>query len=312
MPPEDFPKRPDAHISEDVSIRVFQECMPEKWIFRDQGSRNDYGIDAEVELVRPDGKLRGDIVKVQLKGKANVDFNSDGIASVGGIKQSTLRYWLSLSRYANVIVSVTDNAEHQTYATPVFWEAVERLDGKDETRSVHFRKESSLKTPVGRAFFAIAALQRPWDTIRAHEELLRTLPRTLYDFLWVNQADAWMTQDNSEVVQRWLRLGRQLLGVHLAESDASLFNFGAWCAESEKTWGDSPMYGTLSKAYLKTFPLVFEEMSRLSDKVRRGSYFFEREAREYLDLVANTPLPNVFTRDGIDRFVEEHEIPEPR
>ncbi len=312
MPDDEFPQRSDQQVSEDASIRVFHDCLPSKWIFRDQGTKNDYGIDAEVELVTGEGEVRGDLAKVQLKGQASVDFNSEGVAAVGGIKQTTLRYWLGLSRYANVIVAVTDNANREAYFTPVFWEAVERLDGAAETRSIHFDRRWSLKSDVGPSLFAFSVLERPWDIIRAHEDLLRGLAYTLHDFLWVFQADAWMTHERSEFVERWLRLDRQVLGQGVKREHEQLFDFDYWREKSEKQWGDSPMYGTLRSTYLETFALVFPEMSRISTRVKKGAYFFAREAPEYLRLVQRTDLPARVDYDGIAKFVQDARIEEPR
>jgi hypothetical protein len=309
---DEFPQRSEQQVSEDASVRVFHDCLPPKWIFRDQGTKNDYGIDAEVELVTSEGTVRGDLAKVQLKGQASVNFNEEGIASVGGIKQSTLRYWLGLSRYANVIVAVTDNTAREAYFTPVFWEAAERLDGTDATRSIHFDRKWSLKTDVGRALFTLATLNRPWEAIRAHEDLLRSLPRTLRDFLWVFQADPWMTQDPSEIIERWLRLGRQLLGHRLKSEQEPLFDFEYWREKSEKRWGDSPMYGTLRSTYVETFAVVFPEMRRISMLVKKGAFFFAREAPEYLQLVQQTAMPEQVDYDGIAKFVQGTKIEMPR
>jgi hypothetical protein len=308
---DDFPQRPEQHVSQDTSIRVFQECLPEKWIFRDQGIRNDYGLDGEVELVTETGSLRGKVAKVQLKGRAQVTFNEDRVAAVGGIKQSILRYWLALSRYTNVIVVVTDNAARESYFTPVFWEATLRLDGSDETRSLHFQQPWSLRTPQGPGLFELSVIERPWNVIRAHEELLRALPRMFHDFLWVFQADPWMPNGRPEVVERWLRYGRQLLDVGVAANVEPLFDFAYWRDESQNQWGDSPMYGTLRSTYLKTFPLVFQEMRRISELVLRGQYFWSREAFDYFELVRETPVPTAFDYDSVERFVSENRIDDP-
>jgi hypothetical protein len=172
--------------------------MPAKWIFRDQGTRNDYGIDAEVELVSLAGESRGHIAKVQLKGRETLEPNEDGSFSVGGMKQTTLRYWLGLSRCANVIVALTDNAKRDVYFTPVFWQAAALLDGMDSTKIVCFRPEWRLKADVGPCLFEVATTERPWTIVRMHEELLRAPPKTLHGFLRVFQADAWSIHDPSE------------------------------------------------------------------------------------------------------------------
>lgn len=308
----EFPQRPLQHVSEDVSIRVFQECMPATWVFRDQSTRNDYGVDAEVELVTPDGEMHGHIAKVQLKGKDSLSRNEDGSISLGGIKQTTLRYWLGLSRYANVIVAVTDNSTREAYVAPIFWQATKLLDGTTATKTIRLPQDSRLKGPKGPELFTLATIDRPWDMIRAHEELLRALPRVLHDFLWVFQADPWMIHDPSDVTQQWLRNGRALLGPVVGPDEEPLFDFRAWREKSERDWGDSPMYGTMREAYFRTLPLVFTQMAILSELVQQAQYFWSREALEYLLLVEATPIPERYDWDGIAAFVEAHKIEAPR
>jgi hypothetical protein len=306
-----LPRRSRQHVSEDISIRVFQRCLPAHWIFRDQGTRNDYGIDAEVELVGASGEMRGHIAKVQLKGKQSVKRDRQGRVSVGGIKQSTLRYWLSLSRYANVILAITDNGAEDAYFTAVFWPATKLLDAADRSKTLKFNGEWSLKSKVGPVLFAMLTIQRPWEIVRHHEDLLRALPRVLHDFLWVCQADAWTIHEPSEVTERWLRSGRGLMGVALEDEDLRLFDFRWWCAESERVWGDSPMRGTIRETYTKTFALVFPQMAAISERVLEGRYFWSREAPEYMALVENTPVPIRYDWEGITAFVAEHKIAEP-
>lgn len=52
----------------------------------------DYGIDFEIELVE-DGRVCGHCVKVQVKSSENLYKDKDERPSIGGIKQTTLRYW---------------------------------------------------------------------------------------------------------------------------------------------------------------------------------------------------------------------------
>jgi hypothetical protein len=303
----DFPKRPEAHVSEEQSIRIFQECLPRNWIFRDQATRSDYGIDAEVELVTADGELRGDLVKVQLKGQARVDFNENGVAGISGIKQSTLRYWLGLSRYCNVVACITDNSAREVYFTPVFWEATFRLDGTDETRTIHFTNQWRLTDEDGPWLFRFSTVRRPLETVRAHEILLRALPRILHDFLWVCQADPWTLHGSDDVVRDWLKNGYSILEL-VEEQDRTLFDWNYWRQESNRQWGDSPMRGAIRDAYLKTFPLVFEEARRISKRVQMGRYYWSREFPEYLELVDSTSLPNRTDYLSIYTFLQTEEI----
>jgi Domain of unknown function (DUF4365) len=62
-----LPKRPDTHVTEAESWRLFQAIAPNEWIVREVSER-DYGIDAYIELASKDGLVTGDLLSVQLKG----------------------------------------------------------------------------------------------------------------------------------------------------------------------------------------------------------------------------------------------------
>ncbi len=97
---QNFPRAPINKSRKSRASASFTTARPSIGFFASREQENDDGIDAEVELVRPDGQVRGDLVKLQLKEQAKVAFNQSCNSAVGGIKQTTLRYWLGLCRYA--------------------------------------------------------------------------------------------------------------------------------------------------------------------------------------------------------------------
>lgn len=306
-----LPQRPVQHVSEDKSKLVFQQRLPKHWIFRDLGTKNDYGIDSEVELVSTGGEVSGKIVKLQLKGREVVTFNADGKATVGGIKQSTLRYWLELSRHTHVLAALTDNSAERAYFIPVFWQAASAIDEGETTKSISFDMELELGTQAGVTTFIACVLSRPWNEIRAVEEILRELPALLYDYTWVYRADPWMINGRLDIFRRWLRNGREVMGPLVSQQQSLLFDEQHWVSESEKAWGDHIMYGTLCIAYTETFKLAFERVHVIAANIRRGRYYWERQAPECFRLVAETALPTKYDIDSIYKFIKEQDIPNP-
>ena len=210
-----FPKRPAQHVSEDESMRLFQKLVPKEWIVRSQQG-SDYGIDAEVEIVMPDGDVRGDLVKVQLKGRASIELDGDDRASVGGIKQTTLNYWLSLAKRIPVFAVATDHEKGCAYFTPVFWQASELLDGTEATKTIHFParpafgSDDKVDAAAAQVVFFCMARDRIDHRIDAHERLLKMLPAILENMMWAFQADMWCNDETPEVFEEYLQIGRRI------------------------------------------------------------------------------------------------------
>ena len=113
----EYPKRIDTHISESISFDALSSVLPDEWIIRELTER-DYGVDLYIELVGKDGKVTGDLVALQVKSTKSIQFNNKGLFTYGGIKKSTINYWLGLPVPVFLIV-VNLNNKH------VYWSSVE-------------------------------------------------------------------------------------------------------------------------------------------------------------------------------------------
>ena len=60
-----MPKRTRSHRSEDLSIRKFEQCLPDRWVVRRKDK--DYGVDLEVEIFDKTDEATGLIFYVQVK-----------------------------------------------------------------------------------------------------------------------------------------------------------------------------------------------------------------------------------------------------
>lgn len=87
----EMPGRPREHVLGDEAQAALQSLLPSEWIYRPKPS--DYGIDGEVELVSPKGKLTGRLFYVQLKG---TDATNLGNVLRVRLKSSTLNYFRAL------------------------------------------------------------------------------------------------------------------------------------------------------------------------------------------------------------------------
>jgi hypothetical protein len=94
-------------------------------------------IDFEIELV-VNGRVTGRYLKAQVKSSDSLYVRKkDGVPTVGGIKQSTLRYWTEISRHTNVILFAVDLTTEQIYVSrPLFWQCAALLDGSDTSKTI--------------------------------------------------------------------------------------------------------------------------------------------------------------------------------
>ena len=110
----EYPKRIDTHISESISFDALSSVLPDEWIIRELTER-DYGVDLYIELVGKDGKVTGDLVALQVKSTKSIQFNNKGLFTYGGIKKSTINYWLGLPVPVFLIVVNLNNKGLFTY-----------------------------------------------------------------------------------------------------------------------------------------------------------------------------------------------------
>jgi hypothetical protein len=82
--PDDLPlpHRPQSHISESASGKIFRRAMSPDWIIRDVPPP-DYGVDFELEWA-PNNRVKGQKALIQLKGTTSIPWNQDNTFSFSG------------------------------------------------------------------------------------------------------------------------------------------------------------------------------------------------------------------------------------
>ncbi len=112
----EMPNRPDQHITEDESFRIFRGKIPKHWILRDV-RENDYGIDCYIEIVTNKHQVTGELISIQLKGKKEVKWNKEGKLAVSNVKISTTNYW---NRFpVPVFICLIDTTKEEAFFLPV-------------------------------------------------------------------------------------------------------------------------------------------------------------------------------------------------
>lgn len=114
-----LPQRPTTHVTEAAAWKILQANAPDSWILREVTER-DYGIDAYIEIATDQGEITGELISVQLKGTASINWRGkigDRRATSPAIKTSTANYWERLP--VPVFLFVADLAEKEMYFVPV-------------------------------------------------------------------------------------------------------------------------------------------------------------------------------------------------
>jgi len=155
----EFPKRSNEHVIQSESWRIFKQKIPSKWIPRELTER-DYGIDAYIEIVFPDGKITGELCSIQLKGISKIDWKEDPISKdkkyrLSGIKRSTLNYWMNLP--IPVFLILTDIRTERAYFVAVKDQIREKytqyLDQRYRYYSFEFTSSHEMGTRRGDLIF---------------------------------------------------------------------------------------------------------------------------------------------------------------
>jgi hypothetical protein len=285
-----FPIRDDKKIIEADSLRVLRNTLPKEWIYRHETS-DDYGIDLEVEMVTVKRELQGDIFKGQVKGETDIKFAKNKKAAVGGVKQTTLAYWIGLSRYLNVIGFLVDIPGNKVYWKPLFWEAATLLDGTPRTKSIHFRQIDLSDVHSLANLVIFGAGPTPFQQIRAHRRMLRMMPEYMNLFDNAIACDAWTQPDNDSIFRSFLEDCRVLCHLQAAVKGAAPFTPGHWYARSEEKFGDYPMYGTIREAMMLLLPDLLWRLRQLQAWVNDSRFYWENSDRHYLETVLAIPIP---------------------
>ncbi|WP_168788309.1 DUF4365 domain-containing protein [Paraburkholderia aromaticivorans] len=176
-----LPVRIKQHKAESDSYAILQYKLRDLGIFRNV-TESDYGIDFEVELII-DGQVTGKYFKAQVKSSENLHIRkSDGIPTVGGIKESTLYYWSELSYKTHVILYAVDLKTEEIYVSrPIFWNATQLIAGDNKTKTVEFLKNDPIfGKDVAHVYSVIFATSPTLgDQMYAHRFALRYLKQFL-------------------------------------------------------------------------------------------------------------------------------------
>lgn len=309
-----LPIRTKKKQAEADSLALVKLKLGSLGIFREQLD-SDFGIDLDLEYV--DGEhVTGRTARIQVKSARDLKPRKDGRPTVGGIKQTTLRYWCDISFRTSVIAYAVDLAAGKIYVTKdLFWQASAGIDGGTSSKSIVFLPDTP---PDNIAFAKIATIMQVWqpniaEVVAAHKVALRRLKQFLlllddafsYDFgsplhepedfrdllqvcsilLW-DQADKLWTDPVDR--KRWKE-------------------HSYWVQKSEKDGWDGISYMAVRPILLALLPALLRALRDLKPRVVAGKFFWAHRDAEYLALVHEAAIPDVDDKDGLISWVADFE-----
>jgi hypothetical protein len=316
----DFPKRIKQHKAQSDSFAILMYKLKDLGIFRN-ATENDYGIDLEIEIVH-DEKVIGRYLKVQIKSSEKVKLKKDGTPTVGGIKQSTLLYWIELSYRCHVVACAVDLKTERIYISkPLFWQATCLLDKTNKTKTINFlpaydlskefdssqiskEKSEQLERKIQELILKKFAFNSSIsDVIFAHKTVLRNIKNIfeLYADTW--HYDAWTEVQQLDIFKTFLDCSKILIDLpekinDFAEKNKNLiFSFEYWAIKTE--WSYEEVSNQIAKTPLKIlFPLLLKRIKTLTDMVIKGKYYWRKKDITYLRLAYSVNLPNDLSHDN--------------
>lgn len=137
----ELPKRISTSATGDLAVVICEKMIRKiGWLFREI-SKNDYGIDAEIEIV-DNNLVTGKTIKCQIKGKNKINWDKNYISI--SIKKSTWGYWKSLN--LPLIVFLIDIKTEDIYWSLPF-SVVSSVNSK--TVNLKFFKSNNTKGQIG-------------------------------------------------------------------------------------------------------------------------------------------------------------------
>lgn len=290
----DFPGYIIQHKNESESFAIILYKLRKLGIFRNMTSQ-DYGIDFEIELVE-DGRVTGHCVKVQVKSSEKLKMGRDGCPYIGGIKQTTLRYWAELSYSIPVIALCVDLNKEEVYMTDsLFWDIISLLDATNKTKTIKFSKEKNINTIIDE-IRVIAKSYSLRDELLAHKWMLRNI-RKLFemysDSCWY---DAYSQNIDVDFFKSFLDNASVILKPIMRKNKTEskvLEQLLSYDFYYKKSNYDEPYNRVIYEGLQKFFLVLLKVLIMYRVRVITSGYFWVYKDDEYLRLVVETEIPEV-------------------
>ena len=289
----DFPKRIKQHKNESDSFAIILYKLREIGIFRNV-TESDYGIDFEIEVVNGD-KVEGHCIKVQVKSSDNLNIRTDGVATVGGIQQSSLNYWAEISYNLPVVAIAVDVVHETVYVSDaLFWQAISKLDNTPSSKTIEFGDCHDDKKNIEK-LRKLAYGYGLRDFIYAHKWIMRNIRQvfgTYVDASWYDRCSQNIEMnffksflENCKVL---LYFNDEFMMVN-ADSVDNMFDYKILQRKSNH---EDELYNYIVKDAMEPLliPLV-KTLEHFRTNILSSMYYWLEKDSEYLRMAFNTKWP---------------------
>ena len=286
---------------EKESFRIIEEALGKDFILRKQNESDDYGIDAEIELIH-DGYATGKIIKIQVKSSLDLEIRKkDSVPTVSGIKQSTLNYWIATSDYAHVVIFAVDLTHKDIYITyPIFLQATQLIDGSTQTKTIEFQKRKLFAPELGKVLRLFLLFPHPKEELKQYQQLQRDIKRYInlwgeihwYDlqcqFDWETMESFVELFETTLFMERFLCKGKP--PKYLLDKKTPVGDL-IWTKSFWKSLQDSDYPNLFARepfSYL--ISILLERMNSYRDNVLSARFYWARNNRAFLRSVFQMPF----------------------
>ena len=285
---------------EKESFRIIEEALGKDFILRKQNDSDDYGIDAEIELIQ-DGHATGKIMKIQVKSSLDLEIRKkDNIPTISGIKQSTLNYWIETSNYAHVVIFGVDLTHRDIYITkPIFYQATQLIDNSKKTKTIEFQKEKMAAPVLGTIMKIFLSLPRPKEELKQYQQIQHDIKKYIefwgdihwYDlqcqFDWETIERFTALFDNTLLMERFFSSKKppEFLVDKKTPVGKLIWRKDFWAALLES--GYPNLFAQEPFSYL--ISILLKKMNVYREMVLSARYFWARKDLDFLRSVFQTP-----------------------
>lgn len=181
--------------------RIFAYHLPPHWVLRSQEDQEDYGVDAEVEIVSPEDKATGFIFKAQIKGQLAANLINQGTQISFNLSVDRLRYYMQQIEMPLILVVVDVTTES------IYWASLQDNEGIAE----------DLRTSLEKGQKTVAIRLQAEDTIPGRSEELLSAVQSNMDWLRLHALDrlsgpigSLIKKSTSDVLEKLLHNNKKL------------------------------------------------------------------------------------------------------
>ena len=299
----DFPKRIKQHKNESDSFAIILYKLREIGIFRNV-TESDYGIDFEIEVVNGD-KVEGHCIKVQVKSSDDLNIREDGVATVGGIKQSSLNYWAEISYNLPVVAIAVDVVSETVFVSDaLFWQAISKLDNTLSSKTIEFGDCHDDKKNITK-LRNLAYGYGLRDFIYAHKWIMRNIRQVFETYVDANWYDHCCQNIDMNFFKSFLENCKVLLYFNdefMMANAGSVDNMFDYKILRRKSNNEDELYNYIVKDAVEPLliPLV-KTLEHFRNNILSSMYYWLEKDSEYLRMAFNTKWP---TFTGADELMK--------